>query len=410
MLCKFMTERQTKMLEGLDTVDWSNLIHAYGDASDIPNDICELLSDAEDIREKALWRLFGNIYHQGTRYTATVAAIPFLTDAVLARRTPQTPKIIGLLAAIAEPTSAQLIEQQSTADDFRSEMIAQEVALDTEVRAECAEFGFWPTVESKVYDGVSEQVLRIWHLFEDADPAIPEAMTNLVRHFPHHWQNAFPHIKKLLEAAPSGEIGDRQRAFCLQSMKYATQLAGVKTEDNLIYAYAAPEQTVMTRACALLAVQELSGKGIAGAFSCLDDVAQLYQQDRKMMLGNGWTAAKLVQRLFQEGQRDREQFVPKIILALKAASEHNASSEELVRVLVELICHPHLAKGHFANVLSKDLSQEDREALIAIADYGQWRVGDSWLGNFTFMIKEYGLPDRPDKLRKYAKRKSGWFR
>jgi len=396
-----------KMLEGLDKVDWSKLKHAYGDASDVPNDIRELLSGVEDIREKALSRLFDNIYHQGTRFSATVVAIPFLTDAVLAKRTPQTPKIIGLLAAIVEPTSARLIEQQSTADDFRSQMIALEVALDTEERAGCDEFGSWPTVESKVYDGVNEQVLRLWHLFEDADPALPEAMTDLVSHFPNHWQNAFPHIKKLLEAAPSGDIGDRQRAFCFEAMKYATQMVGVNTEDDLIYTYATPEQTVMTRACALLAVQELSVKGIAGALNCLDDVAQLYRQDRKMMRGNGWTASKLVQRLFQEGERDREQFAPKIILALKAANEHKASRQELVRVLVKLICHPHSTKGYFANVRSKDLSQEDRKALIAIADYGQWRIGDSWLGHFTFMIKEYGLPDRPDKLRKYAKRKFG---
>ena len=47
-------------------------------------DIRALVSADEKVAKDALWRLSGNIYHQGTRYTATAPAIPYLVEAALA--------------------------------------------------------------------------------------------------------------------------------------------------------------------------------------------------------------------------------------------------------------------------------------------------------------------------------------
>ncbi|KAJ7068530.1 hypothetical protein C8F01DRAFT_613514 [Mycena amicta] len=67
-------------LVGLDDVDWTLLVHAYGPAIDVPVLLRRLatpnLSD-EDL-QGIIWTFYGNIYHQGTRYPATVATIPFL--------------------------------------------------------------------------------------------------------------------------------------------------------------------------------------------------------------------------------------------------------------------------------------------------------------------------------------------
>ena len=66
------------MLEGLDRVDWSSLEHAYGPAGDVPDLLRLLLDDAE--RDDALHALYGNIFHQSTRYPATPHAVPFLVE------------------------------------------------------------------------------------------------------------------------------------------------------------------------------------------------------------------------------------------------------------------------------------------------------------------------------------------
>ena len=70
------------MLEGLNKIDWTNLEHAYGEASDVPELIRSLASKDEEERKNALWELYGNIFHQGTRYEATPYAIPFIFELI----------------------------------------------------------------------------------------------------------------------------------------------------------------------------------------------------------------------------------------------------------------------------------------------------------------------------------------
>lgn len=66
------------MLEGLDEINWSQLHHAYGEASDVPILIHQLLSNDKVTTDQAIYELFGNIYHQHTVYEASVYAVPFL--------------------------------------------------------------------------------------------------------------------------------------------------------------------------------------------------------------------------------------------------------------------------------------------------------------------------------------------
>ena len=68
------------MLEGLDEINWSQLHHAYGKASDVPSLIHQLLSNDKNATDKAIYELFGNIYHQHTVYEASAYAIPFLQE------------------------------------------------------------------------------------------------------------------------------------------------------------------------------------------------------------------------------------------------------------------------------------------------------------------------------------------
>ena len=82
------------MLEGLDDIDWANLEHAYGEASDVPKLIRSLASKDEEERRNALWELYGNIFHQGTRYQATVYTIPFIFELI---RDPNVPDKASLI-------------------------------------------------------------------------------------------------------------------------------------------------------------------------------------------------------------------------------------------------------------------------------------------------------------------------
>ncbi|WP_406299685.1 hypothetical protein OG948_31390 [Embleya sp. NBC_00888] len=88
------------MLVGLDEVDWPTLSHAYGPADDVPELLRAAASDDEELRSEAVYELFGTVWHQGTVYSATPYAVPFVAE--LARHGPgHRGDLLHLLACIA---------------------------------------------------------------------------------------------------------------------------------------------------------------------------------------------------------------------------------------------------------------------------------------------------------------------
>jgi hypothetical protein len=68
------------VLQRLDDVPWADLEHAYGSAADVPDLLRQLLDPDPKVRSEVLWALYGNVFHQGTRYPATPHVIPFLIE------------------------------------------------------------------------------------------------------------------------------------------------------------------------------------------------------------------------------------------------------------------------------------------------------------------------------------------
>jgi hypothetical protein len=62
----------------LDDVPWDTLEHAYGSATDVPEQLSLLLSPDRTVYQEALGYFWGNIIHQGTVYEATSYVVPFL--------------------------------------------------------------------------------------------------------------------------------------------------------------------------------------------------------------------------------------------------------------------------------------------------------------------------------------------
>lgn len=127
------------MLDRLDETDWAALSHAYGAADDVPALLRQAASDG-DAAGEAISELYGNIFHQGTVYSATVAAVPFLAE--LARSAPgPRAEFVWLLGMLADPHHAY----GAAFDDVRA-AVAGEVGVlapllddpDSQVRAAAA--------------------------------------------------------------------------------------------------------------------------------------------------------------------------------------------------------------------------------------------------------------------------------
>jgi hypothetical protein len=110
---------------GLDfeAVDWAGLTHAYGSAADVPVLIRSLVSPDVDERSEALVGLFSAICHQGTVYSASAPAVPFLARALVAA--PDQRAMIGQLIA---GMSRQYGEDWSDPSTFSGAVRAQVAA------------------------------------------------------------------------------------------------------------------------------------------------------------------------------------------------------------------------------------------------------------------------------------------
>lgn len=87
------------MFEGLDDIAWAELTHAYGEASDVPSMLRGMVSLDPDEREHAMGTFWSAPLHQGSVYTATLASVPFLIEALSVAYTNRE-QLLQMLGAI----------------------------------------------------------------------------------------------------------------------------------------------------------------------------------------------------------------------------------------------------------------------------------------------------------------------
>jgi len=85
-------------LDGLDEIDWKSLEHAYGSAHNVPTILRGLLAEEEQVH--SLGALYGALYHQGSLYSSTPYAVPFLVRIATSPTTPGRDEVLVYLATL----------------------------------------------------------------------------------------------------------------------------------------------------------------------------------------------------------------------------------------------------------------------------------------------------------------------
>lgn len=190
-------------LVGIDTVPWNTLSHAYGPADDVPGLLKDLLSTDKGKVQKTIWTLFGNIYHQGTRYSASAAAVPFLFSILNTKSSLCRKELLELLVHLAagmplwpipngldinqwrasveeeldlEESDEQKEEQEVCASEPDDE--DEEVEDDSEMEMASAIF------ELQTYDAVQREIGSIIACLGDEDAAIRAWAAMALAYFP----------------------------------------------------------------------------------------------------------------------------------------------------------------------------------------------------------------------------------
>jgi hypothetical protein len=93
--------------ERTDEPDWTSIVDAYGDASNVPAMLNDTLSGDPTTRRSAIERLWGSLCHQGTVYEATPVAVRFIAKLIAEGTTTDDVRahLTFLLASIANADS-----------------------------------------------------------------------------------------------------------------------------------------------------------------------------------------------------------------------------------------------------------------------------------------------------------------
>jgi hypothetical protein len=212
-------------LAGLEEIDWAGLRHAYGPAGDVPGLLQALVSQSAAEHKGALHELYGNIFHQGSRYEATAHAVPFLVRLALDPRTSQRDEIVHLLVALAIgydeaylPVGVDVAGWRAGVERMRSVDPARQLReLDAWVEAARGEADrrvramrrdiYDPGQalrsaldELDAYDAVRTEVPRLRGLLSDGDPRVRAAAAYLVGWFPQEAPGSAVALRVLLAA------------------------------------------------------------------------------------------------------------------------------------------------------------------------------------------------------------------
>ncbi|SEF91181.1 HEAT repeat-containing protein [Thermomonospora echinospora] len=218
-------------LAGLDAIDWAELTHAYGSAEDVPGQLRALRSPDEEARRTAFGKLYGNIFHQGSRYEATSYAVPFLVGMAVAPDTPDRDLLLWLLGAIAIghdeswlPQAVDIVrwrthvaETKATSpEEAQRKMDAWvEEAPDENERRSREFWRTWHSFEYELrqavselaaYDAVRAAVPALCGLLEDSDPGVRAGAAYVLGWFPEEAGTSLPALLRAAAAEPNAVI------------------------------------------------------------------------------------------------------------------------------------------------------------------------------------------------------------
>ncbi|WBB48476.1 hypothetical protein O3597_25900 [Verrucosispora sp. WMMA2044] len=209
-------------LSGLDEIAWADLEHVHGPADDVP-DLVRALADPYGDWESTLDELFGDdLLHQGTCYTATAPALPFLTRMIVSGALPAKQRLdlhVWLLIAAGRRAEGLLVDADRAAVEHRP-----------------------PTVDEmvrQVHYTVGAQLPVLLARWDSEPAAIRYALACLTALYPHHAHPIAEHIADMaaqFDGTQPGAYLNLAHALVRsqddQALSIATDIVGWEPDHN----------------------------------------------------------------------------------------------------------------------------------------------------------------------------------
>ncbi|GGR41442.1 HEAT repeat domain-containing protein [Streptomyces roseolus] len=215
-----MINEYEKLLVGLDDADWASLSHAYRSAEDVPGHIRTLCGSDDEAREQAFRSLFSSIFHQGSRYSASPVAVPFLARIAVAGPAAAREEAMWLLTRLAVDwhdeydvtTGINVTGWRAAAAEVGPEQLLpwydEEVAAatDPDKRARAQELRDWVAAGNspdsrwsalQSYDAVLAELPGLLVLLDDDDARLRSRIAYLLAWFPEFVATSLPRLTTL---------------------------------------------------------------------------------------------------------------------------------------------------------------------------------------------------------------------
>ncbi|SDH17299.1 hypothetical protein SAMN05216553_11752 [Lentzea fradiae] len=381
-------------------MNWAGLAHAYGPAADVPGQIRDLLSPDASVRERALWSLHGNIYHQGTIYQATAHAVPFLLEVLESPECRVRAELLVLLTGIVTGFDEMWLPEGMPVAERREQAIGGDVVLASAP-------GFDP---------------ESWGDLDDDEPLSDEDMGRL---YSYIWVSAYdavragvPLFRRLLRSEPA--------VRCMAA--YALAWFPEDAEESLRALAAIPadgDGEGVVAATASVATGLLGGRPATG----LDDPRPLARWGAAIALATvecRETPDEAVEVLVaaasgEMGEDERVPFLDGNLAAYAGAALRLTGDRHADRTLDALLGHLSTVSGVSAlHVLQEALQLafpsppqdrvgypelDDRQRRLAgtlAASPQAWLLEGRNFGNIGMLLFEYKLPSTYETMREYV--------
>lgn len=395
-------------LEELDNVDWAGLNHAYGSAADVPEQLRALRATDPDLRQQALYDLYGNIFHQGSRYEASAHAVPFLLNLAADADTPQRSEIVLLLAGLAIGYDEALLPQGVNISVWR-EQVAELNSADPatihqqydewvaraadaqerrvrELHRTVAEYSLehrQADHELAAYDAVRAGVPTLCLLLDDPAAEVRAAAAYTLAWFPEEASHVVPRLMELLNAESVSSVA----ATAIVS----TGLVGDSTLADRFRAYLSDDDPLLRWAAATaLARLEVSDPEVVGCLAaCAVDppdggIAFLEGDVR------GYSSLSLA---LLEGQAPPDA-VSAVLAGLSRSSGTRAFTITSAALHLTFGAEPLRPRPPY-----EKLTEQQRRTVRTLAELD----GKTWQwGNFTEILRAWNLPAAREEMRQYA--------
>jgi hypothetical protein len=392
--------------DGLDEIDWSRLTHAYGAATDVPDQIRALRSPDADLRRRALWKLYGNIFHQGTRYEATAYAVPFLLELLGDPSTPERAELLGLLVSIAIgydsswlPGGLPIAEHRTVARGGAELLAAAPRPGDDDYDEDDGDYDYIVSLSNEdqnrlftyvalaAYDAVRRGVALFRSLLSDQDADVRTMAAYALAWFPEEAAGSVPALTDLVAASPSPPSA-RAAATAL----VALGLLGAQPPADAIR-----DPRPVVRLGAALALARVKGSDVDQA--AVDELlAWTSNGDDGLPYLDGDQAGYASLALRQAGPAHAD-----VVFDALLARIPTVSGTAAMPVVSEALGFAFHSGPVPEGTPYAALDERQRRVVQALAASPQtWQFNGMSFGNFAGLVRGYGLPASHAECVEYA--------